>query len=237
MGRLNTIRTESKISEKSKPVSQSEARGSRRTSNHHIQVQKAHNRKKRNALIPKKSTKCSTKPNYSSEQALHLKETRLGLTDSLPSEPSFENLLVELRSPLLLTAPSICGRLVRWSGCGSQLRSCHMPYPCRDPAFLSTRCNSPEDAAYASSPVIDTLTTRNKKIRRLWLQGERAHRKPPDKFAAIDCNLHSISALLLPLKAYRPPRCLALHRISPKRINAVGRLLLTMSVCTDPVLA
>ena len=45
-----------------------------------------------------------------------------------------------------------------------------------------------------------------------------------DQFAAIACNLHSISALLLPLLAWRPPRCLALPRIFPQRTSDVSRL-------------
>ena len=84
--------------------------------------------------------------------------------------------------------------------------------------FLSIRFNPPSAVAYASRPVIDALTIRDRMIRRLWLQGERANQKPrnTDQFAAIACNLRSISALLLPLKAYLAPRCLALPRTFPK---------------------
>ena len=72
--------------------------------------------------------------------------------------------------------------------------------------FLSSLFSSHGDAAYASIPVIDALTIRDKKIRRL-----------------IACNLHSISVLLLPLKEYRPPRRLALPKIFPKGTSDVSR--------------
>ena len=79
---------------------------------------------------------------------------------------------------------------------------------------------------YASRPVIDALPIRDIKIKRLWLHGDLANKKPvrAAQFAAIACNLHPISALLLPLKAYRPPKCLALPSIFPKGTREVSRL-------------
>ena len=51
--------------------------------------------------------------------------------------------------------------------------------------FLSNRFSSPNDAAYASVPVIDALTTRDKKMKSLWFHGERANQNPrnADQFA------------------------------------------------------
>ena len=79
--------------------------------------------------------------------------------------------------------------------------------------LLSVRFSSPGDAAYASRPDIDARTIRDKKFSRLWLRGERANhkRRNANQSAAIACRLHSISAVLLPLKAYLPPKCLALY--------------------------
>ena len=44
--------------------------------------------------------------------------------------------------------------------------------------FLSGRFSSPGDAANVSFPVIDALTIRDRKIKRLWLHGERASQNP-----------------------------------------------------------
>ena len=115
-------------------------------------------------------------------------------------------------------SPSMC-RLAR----DSRLRHC---LSCALPleralrylhVFLSSRFSSPGDAAYASRPVIDAPTIRDKKIKRLWLHAERANQHPrnAEQFAAIACSLHSISALMLPLKEYLPQRCLALPKIFP----------------------
>ena len=49
------------------------------------------------------------------------------------------------------------------------------------------------------------------------------------KFAAIACHLHSVAALLLPLKACLPPRCLAVPRILPNGTSDASRLCSPMS--------
>ena len=117
------------------------------------------------------------------------------------------------------TAPVTLGRgTVVCSALGEGLRYLHI--------FLSNLFSSPSDAAFASRPVTDALIIRDKKIKRLWLHGERANQNPrsANQFAAIACNLQSISALLLPLKAWRPPRCLALPRIFPKGTSGESSL-------------
>ena len=58
----------------------------------YFQEQRGTQSKRRNTLIPKKAQNVQNvfkQTNYSSDQALYSKETKLGLTNSLPSEPSF----------------------------------------------------------------------------------------------------------------------------------------------------
>ena len=114
-------------------------------------------------------------------------------------------LLAGLRSPLLLVAPSTCEAAAHWSSCGraSELRNCHMPHPCREPAnmcrlFCPAHSTRLVMLRMRRNTVIDPLIIRDRKIRRLWLQSERANQKPPsaEQFTAIDCSL-----LLLPPKA------------------------------------
>ena len=110
--------------------------------------------------------------------------------------------------PLLLAAPSIREGAARWSRCGraSVAELTYAPplqSARKNLQTLSSRFNSLGDTAYESSPVIDALIIRDRKIRRPWLQDERANQKRrcAAHFTAIDCNLHSISTLFLPSKA------------------------------------
>ena len=82
---------------------------------------------------------------------------------------------------------------------GTVVRSALREGPQYSQMFLSSRFSSPVDVPYASIPVIDALTIRDKKIKRLWLHAERANQnlRSADQFAAIACNLHSISDLSL----------------------------------------
>ena len=135
-----------------------------------------------------------------------------GCTLSVPAT----TLLVELRSPLLLVPPVMCGRAAHWSNCGraSQLRCCQK----RARKHLQTFFCA------ADSTRLGMLRMR----RFLW--STRSHfgtERSSVWDSRVDVgtkNLHSISALLLPLNAYRPPRCLALPKILPKGINAVSCL-------------
>ena len=132
--------------------------------------------------------------------------------------------LLGLRSPLLLAAPSIVAELCIGPAAAMLLSS--RAVIC---FAFSSRLNSLGDAAYASSPVVDALTIRDKKIRRLWLQGERAKQKiqcRPAHGHRLQLALN-ISGVMLPLKASRPPKSLALPRISPERTSAASCLCST----------
>ena len=148
-----------------------------------------------------------------------------GCALSLPAPPS-PPLLPPLslpRSSHVLATPPTCGATERLSSCVRGLLMLLGPTLClpRERSRMPTR-SCPSGSLLQMIPVTDALAIRERTIRRLWLQGEHANQnaRNADQFAAIACNLHSSSALLLPLKAYLPPRCLALPRISPNGTRA-----------------